>query len=407
MTDIQTLSGRRIAVIYDCLFPHTVGGGERWYRQLAEGLAEAGAQVTYLTRRQWDPSQPPQIPGVQVVAVSGRSELYDEQGKRRLSPTVRFGAGLLWWLTRNRRSFDVVQVASFPFWSVLAVRLALVGTGTRVVVDWFEIWSQRFWRTYAGPVVGVVGYLVQRGCLVLSPTIIVLSAINARRLRQMGRTDQPIVLAGFLPSRSAGSAHACPRLPPARPAYVLFAGRHVHDKGVDLLPRAFAAVRRALPDMRFVIAGDGPLRLDVIRECDELGISAAVDIPGFVLQDELDRLIAESTCVVVPSRREGYGFMPVDAMGRGTPVVTTAFEENLAVANVDAGRNGLVADPPTAEKIAEAIVAVTAAGEGLRQSTLDWYIEHAPTKTVDCSVEQMVRAHAEWASTARVAGRRT
>ena len=43
----------RICVVYDCLYPYTVGGGERWYRNLAQRLASAGHEVTYLTLRQW------------------------------------------------------------------------------------------------------------------------------------------------------------------------------------------------------------------------------------------------------------------------------------------------------------------------------------------------------------------
>jgi glycosyltransferase involved in cell wall biosynthesis len=386
--------GRRIAIAYDCMFPYTVGGGERWYRRLAEGLSEAGAQVTYLTRRQWD--EAPEVPGFRVVAVSGATELYDHLGKRRLLPTLRFGLGLLIWLLRNRREFDVVQVASFPFWSVFAVRLALAGTQTPVVVDWFEIWSARYWRSYGGAAMGTVGYLIARCCLAVSPTIIVLSTANARRLRALGRRDSPIVLAGLLPpypgARRPGAVER-----PAQPSYVLFAGRHIRDKGVDLLPEAFAAVHRVRPDVRFVIAGDGPLRDRIIRECRQRGIGASVDVPGFVSEEELERLLRHASCVVVPSRREGYGFMPVDAMGKGTPVVTTAFEDNLAVANIESGRNGFVAGPPTAEAIAEAVVAVLSAGVPLRQTTLDWYEEHAPTQTVDCSVLQMVESHARWA----------
>ena len=53
------LSAMRICVIYDCLFPFTVGGAERWYRNLAERLAAAGHEVTYLTLRQWDRGEPP------------------------------------------------------------------------------------------------------------------------------------------------------------------------------------------------------------------------------------------------------------------------------------------------------------------------------------------------------------
>ena len=45
----------RICLVYDCLYPYTVGGAERWYRELAERLAHDGHDVTYLTMRQWEP----------------------------------------------------------------------------------------------------------------------------------------------------------------------------------------------------------------------------------------------------------------------------------------------------------------------------------------------------------------
>jgi NAD(P)-dependent dehydrogenase (short-subunit alcohol dehydrogenase family) len=67
----------RVALVYDCLYPWTVGGAERWMRALAEALAAEGHDVTYLTRRQWDPGEPPRIPGVRVIAVSRADELYD------------------------------------------------------------------------------------------------------------------------------------------------------------------------------------------------------------------------------------------------------------------------------------------------------------------------------------------
>jgi hypothetical protein len=42
----------RVCLVFDCLYPYTVGGAERWYRNLAERLAAAGHEVTYLTIRQ-------------------------------------------------------------------------------------------------------------------------------------------------------------------------------------------------------------------------------------------------------------------------------------------------------------------------------------------------------------------
>jgi glycosyltransferase involved in cell wall biosynthesis len=386
------LTGRRIAIAYDCLFPYTVGGGERWYRHLADTLSHAGAEVTYLTRVQW--GEPPDLPGIEVVAVSGPSELYDSEGVRRIGPGLKYSFGLLRWLLRHGDSFDTVQTANFPFWSVLAVRIALAGTRTRVVVDWFEIWSSRFWRTYAGKVIGTFGYLVQAACLRLSPEVIVLSPSNAVRLRQAGYQKEPVVLAGLLPE--AGSTDD-PRRSGDRTSspYVLFAGRHINDKGVDLLPETLDLARQRVPGLRMVVAGDGPLRRELVKAFRDRGLQDAVELPGFVDDGSLQDLMAGAACVVVPSRREGYGFMSVDAMGYGTPSVIAAFPENLAVDHVVQGRNGFVADPPTPLCLAQAIKEAVTGGLQLRASTRKWYADHAETKTIARSLAQLIELHAE------------
>jgi glycosyltransferase involved in cell wall biosynthesis len=108
----------------------------------------------------------------------------------------------------------LVEVANFPFTSVLAVRAALGGPAVRIVGDWFEIWSATFWRNTRGR--------RNRGNL------------RRRWSRSHGRWSFGLVLS---------------------------AGRRIFDKGVDLLPETFAAVHRLIHDIRFVIAGDGPLRL--------------------------------------------------------------------------------------------------------------------------------------------------
>src|SRR5919199_2781219 len=113
----------RICVVYDCLFPYTVGGAERWYRNLAERLAREGHDVTYLTLRQWERAVEPAVAGVRVVAVGPRFDLY-ARGRRRVWPPVAFGAGVFWHLIRQTRGYDVVHTASFPYFSLLAAAIA-------------------------------------------------------------------------------------------------------------------------------------------------------------------------------------------------------------------------------------------------------------------------------------------
>src|SRR3954468_12819934 len=154
----------RICLVYDCLYPWTVGGAERWYRNLGERLAGDGHEVTYLTLRQWQRDQPPDVPGVRVVAVGPRMALYTPDGRRRIAPPLAFGAGGVARLVRRGRRYDVVHTASFPYFSLLAAALARPLARFRLVVDWFEVWSREYWRSYLGRIGGPVGAAVQRAC---------------------------------------------------------------------------------------------------------------------------------------------------------------------------------------------------------------------------------------------------
>src|SRR5205085_8994782 len=98
----------RICLVYDCLYPYTIGGAERWYRALAERVAAAGHDVTYLTLRQWPRGSRAAVPNVSVVPVGPELELYDGD-TRRLVPPVVFGAGVLRHLVRHGGAYDVVH----------------------------------------------------------------------------------------------------------------------------------------------------------------------------------------------------------------------------------------------------------------------------------------------------------
>src|SRR5712691_2991123 len=129
----------RICVVYDCLYPDTVGGGERWYRSLSERMADEGHEVTYLTLRQWDRGHEPSLrAGARVVAAGPRLALYTRSGRRRILPPLAFGAGVLWHLLRHGRRYDVVDTGAFPYFSLLAAAAVRPRGGYQLVVDWFE-----------------------------------------------------------------------------------------------------------------------------------------------------------------------------------------------------------------------------------------------------------------------------
>lgn len=359
----------RIALVYDCLYPHTVGGAERWLRELALALASEH-DVTYVTRRQWGPDEDP-IPGVRCLAVAPGGPLYTAAGRRRLAPALRFGAGCFLHFVRNRRRYDIVHCLSYPYVPLVAVRAALVGTRRPAVYcEWLECLSPGWWRAYGGALGGVAGRLLQRLCIRLTPAAFAFSDHTASRLRAAGFSGPLHRLGGLW----AGAA------PPAgdgqREELVLFAGRHMPDKGVELLPDAIAYVRTARPGLRAVIAGDGPLRERVRRRVDALGLAEPVSVPGFLDRAELDALYRQAACVAAPSVRDGYGMVVAEAAAAGTPVVVCRSQDSAAGELVEEGVNGAFAARPAPLEIGEAIVRILDGGEELRARTRSWFAEN-------------------------------
>jgi glycosyltransferase involved in cell wall biosynthesis len=380
----------RICLVYDCLFPFTVGGGERWYRSLARELVAAGHDVTYLTRRQWEPGEEPQIEGVRVVAVSPGGPLYTDDGRRRIGPPLRFGLGVLRHLAANRRSYDVVHSCAFPFFSLLAARLALVRTPTLVAIDWFEVWSLSYWRSYLGGAGGLVGWLVQRACVRLTPRAFVFSRLHARRLRDEGLRGDPVALAGLY--EGALDLHADPstRGVPT----VLFAGRHIAEKRVPLVAPAVAAARTAIPGLRGLILGDGPERERVLQSIADSGVGQAVEAPGFVATERVADEMEQALCLLLPSAREGYGLVVIEAAAAGTPSVVVAGPDNAATELIEEGVNGFVAAEPTPEALGAALVRVYEGGEALRRSTAEWFEQNAHRLSAASSAQTVARIYA-------------
>jgi glycosyltransferase involved in cell wall biosynthesis len=378
----------RVALVYDCLFPFTVGGAERWYRNLAERLAAAGHDVTYLTLRQWERGDEPDLDGVNVVTVGPRMTLYSE-GRRRVVPPLVFGLGVLAHLLRRGRRYDVVHTASFPYFSLLAAASVRRLGGFRLIVDWIEFWTREYWLEYLGPVGGRLGWWVQRLCARTRHRAFALSELHARRLREHGYDGTVTVLGGLY----AGPKE--PVQPETAKPVVVFAGRHVPEKRVTALVPAIALARERVPNLRAELYGDGPERASLLEAIDRQGLDGTVQAPGFVEAERIDEAIRRALCLVLPSRREGYGLVVVEAAAQGTPSVVVADPDNAATELVDDGENGFVAASSTPEDLAAAIVRVYEEGQGLRESTSAWFQRNAGRLSLESSLDTVLRAYAE------------
>jgi glycosyltransferase involved in cell wall biosynthesis len=374
----------RVCLLYDCLFPYTVGGAERWYRNVGERLVAAGHEVDYLTLRQWEGEREMELDGMRVVAVGPRMQLYAGPGRRRILPPLVFGAGVLWRLVRTGRRYEVVHTASFPYFSLLAAALVRPVGRYRLVVDWHELWTLDYWRGYLGALGGRIGWAVQRLCVRLPQRAFCFSRLHARRLREEGYRGDPVVLEG----EYAGALEPDP-VRPAEPV-VVFAGRHIPEKRAPLVVLATERARRELPELRCEVYGDGPDRRQVKRLLAETGVGEA---PGFVEPERIEHALARALCMLLPSSREGYGMVVIEAAAKGTPSVLVAGADNAAVELIEEGRNGFVAASPEPAEVAAAILRVHEGGRALRESTSEWFRENATRLSLEHSLERVVESY--------------
>jgi glycosyltransferase involved in cell wall biosynthesis len=379
----------RICLVYDCLFPYTVGGAERWYRNVAERLSANGHEVTYLTLRQWRREEHPNVPGVEVRAVGPRMRLYSRSGRRRILPPLVFGIGVLWHLLRNRKRYGVVHTASFPYFSLLAAAAARPFGEYRIVVDWHEVWSRAYWCEYLGRVAGRVGWSVQRACARVPQRAFCFSELHARRLREAGLGGEVTLLSGeYAGDIRTGVAIAAQPL-------VVFAGRLIPEKRVGLAVAAVAAAAERVPGLRAVFYGEGPERPELLRAIERHGLEGAVSAPGFVDAADVEADLQRALCMLLPSRREGYGMVVVEASAHATPSIVVAGEDNAAAELIEDGVNGVIVHQPDPGSIADAIVRVHEAGFSMRRRTAEWYAANADRLSIEGSLSTVLEGYGE------------
>jgi glycosyltransferase involved in cell wall biosynthesis len=375
----------RIALVYDRLYPQNIGGLERYYDALARGLADSNS-VSYITR-EVEEEDPPGSRPYRVISVAPNSPFYSARGNRRIWPTLRFGFGVFVHLLRHGRDYDVVQSASFPFFSVIAARLAFAlrrRHRPKLIVDWLEVWPRDYWIAYTGPIFGRVGYAIQQACMRAPDQGVTYSAMHEARL---GAHRAPIL-------RLTGLAVEMPRATHASPARdsapnIVFAGRHIPEKQASLIPAVIEEARRLDGAVQATIIGDGPERAEIAETIAARGLEGEVRLPGFVSDEELNQALQSAACLLLPSLREGYGLIVIEAAAYGTPCITIDAPDNAAKELIVNGINGFVVADWTPKNLAEAVVEVIERGPALRESTLGWHRDNWHELSVQSSVERL------------------
>ncbi len=145
-----------------------------------------------------------------------------------------------------------------------------------------------------------------------------------------------------------------------RPTFVTISRLEDRYKGHDVLLQALPLVRAKIPDVEWIVIGDGPLRAELEGLARSGGVADSVRFLGSVSDEQRNRWLARADLLAMPSRLpggglagEGFGIVYLEAGAYGKPVVAGNVAGALdAVAD---GKSGLLVDPTDPQAVAEAI----------------------------------------------------
>lgn len=143
---------------------------------------------------------------------------------------------------------------------------------------------------------------------------------------------------------------------PDRPLLIGYIGRLSEEKGVQHFARALPVILSERHDLCALIGGDGNLEDSIKVSLREEGITALVDLPGWIPHDELPKYLNQLRLLVLPSYTEGLPNIMIEAMACGTPVLVTPVG---AVPDVIIdGKNGFIMEDNSPECIAKNVMRV-------------------------------------------------
>lgn len=214
--------------------------------------------------------------------------------------------------------------------------------------------------SHGGDLFGLQGILmnrIKRWVILKSDALTVVSKSMIKEVERIGAEHKRVhvipmgvdLKKKFVPAKSRRSNDS-----------LLFVGRLVKKKGLNYLIHAMPLIVKRHPQVYLQVAGDGPEKTTLKRECEKLGISDRVCFLGAVKNEDLPSLYQTSDVVVFPSviakdgDREGFGLVLVEALGCECAAVVTDLPAMQDI--IVRRKTGLVVPQKNVRKLAEKVI---------------------------------------------------
>jgi len=336
----------KIAYVYDAVYPWVKGGAEKRIYEVSRRLVQRGHEVHWFGIKWWDGEKDIVKDGIYLHGIGEWDNLYVD-GRRSISEGLYFG---LKTLTGLRGDFDVIDCQEFPYFPCFSAKVHSMVKGSVLVITWYEIWGD-YWFEYLGTK-GLFGWTVERLITKLPKLAVPISEHIKEDLKTL-KVSESIM-------QVVPNGVDFYRLQEIRPLDeefdVIYVGRLISHKNVDMLIRAISIAREKIPNIRCGIIGDGPNMSELRALSNELGLDKNVMFSGFIESDEeVYARMKSSKVFVLPSTREGFPNTILEANSCGLPAIIVRHEKNAGVGVVEDGCNGFILNL-SSEEIAEKIV---------------------------------------------------
>ncbi|WP_048190625.1 glycosyltransferase family 4 protein [Methanobacterium sp. SMA-27] len=366
----------KIAFIYDAVYPWVKGGAEKRVYELAIKLAQRGNEVHWYSIGWWWPENGKKdmvMDGIHLHGVSNPIDLYSND-RRSIKEALLFALKLFTPIMKEK--FDVVDCQGFPFFSCFTAKIHSMTGKSRLIITLHEVWGD-YWYEYLGKL-GIFGKLIERTMLGLTDNLITVSYKTQKDLREIKKSERSIVIPNGIDFNHIQSIKPSDEI-----SDIIFAGRLIKEKNVDILIKSIQIVKQKSPNVRCMIVGDGPERSKLEELSFNLKIQENIEFMGFTENyDDLIGYMKSSSVFVLPSIREGFGIVVIEANACGLPVVVVNHKMNAAVDLVQDGINGFRADA-SPEDIADKIIKSIENKEKMESKCIDNSEEYDWNKIVD------------------------
>jgi len=326
----------KIAIIYDMIYPYSIGGAEIRNFSLAENLAKKGHEVHLYGVKLWKGPNRIKRNGVFIRGVCRYKNKYDFKGRRNIVEPILFSFKLFLALVREK--FDIIDCSVFPYFQCFSCKLYSILKKVPLIITWHEVWRD-YWYSYLGMFKGFFGDVIENIVAKLTNKIIAVSDRTKRDLMTLGVSNENInVVYNWVDMKKIKRIKL-----DKEKSDIIYAGRHLKHKNVDLLIWSLVFVKKKFPGVKVIITGKGPETEKLRLLTKKLGLEGNIKFLGFISnQSDVYAYMKTSKVFVLPSILEGFGIVVIEANACGLPVITIKSKKNAAADLIENEKNGFV-----------------------------------------------------------------